>query len=70
MNNNTEDSRISHCGDSSPHYLARGEALIVQGGRPLGRDAHFHIAEGLPGRVQEHIAGDTESKAQLQKVET
>lgn len=60
----------SHTSDSSPHYLAGGEALILQGGGPLGRDAHFHIAECLPGRVQEHIAGDTENKVQLQRVKT
>lgn len=29
-------------------YLVGGEALVLQGGRPLGRDAHFHVAERLP----------------------
>lgn len=33
---------------SSARYLARGEAPILQGGRPLGGDAHFHVAERLP----------------------
>lgn len=35
-------------------YLARGErrrAVIPDGRRPLGRDAHFHVAERLPGRM-------------------
>lgn len=47
---------------SSARYLVGGETLILQGRRPLGRDAHFHVAERLPRRMQEHIAGGTESK--------
>ena len=48
----------------SAQYLARrehGPAAILDGWRPLGGDAHFHIAERLPGRVQQHIAGQTQT---------
>lgn len=45
-------------------YLARresGHTAILDGWRPLGWDAHFHIAERLPGRMEQHIAGETEN---------
>lgn len=54
--------RLSAVCPSSSHYLIGGEALILQRGRPLGRDAHFHVAERLPWCMQEHIAGGTERK--------
>jgi len=43
-------------------YLAGREsrhAAILERRRPLGRDADFHVAERLPGRVQQHVAGET-----------
>lgn len=45
-------------------YLAGGEsgrAVILERWCPLGWDAHFHIAECFPGRMQQHIAGETEN---------
>lgn len=42
-------------------HLNRRDAGIVEGRRPLGGDAHFHIAERLPGCVQQHITGDIKS---------
>lgn len=42
-------------------YLARGESVILDQWCPLGWDAHFHITECLPGRMQQHIAEETEN---------
>lgn len=49
----------------SARYLVGKErrgAVVLDGRRPLGRDAHFHIAEGFPGRVQQHIAEETHER--------
>lgn len=43
-------------------YLAGGETVILDGWCPLGRDAHFHIAERLPGRMQQDIAAETRDR--------
>lgn len=54
----------THCSVLYAHYLARREvrwAVIKNERRPLSWDAHFHIAECLPGRMQQHVAGKTES---------
>lgn len=51
---NVQNVRSGCVTRSSVKHLSRGElcAVVGDGGRPLGRDADFHVAERLPGRVQ------------------
>lgn len=60
------DSFCLYCNsipDIVPHYLDRGDRDIVECRRPLGWDAHFHIAERFSRRMQQHIAGDSGSSS-------
>lgn len=42
-------------------YVDGGDAGIGERRRPLGRDAHFHIAESLPRCMQQHITVDAKT---------
>ena len=41
-------------------------AAICKSWRPLSGDADFHIAERLPGGMEQHIAGETENSLNQQ----
>lgn len=50
----------------SARYLVGKErrgAVVLDGRRPLGWDAHFHVAESFPGRVQQHVAEETNERS-------